>query len=54
MRCDGESVCAGGLIDGSNTMVFFGMIDGGNTMLLLAGAGELINGRDTMLLLLAD
>jgi hypothetical protein len=33
-------------------MLFLGMI-GGNTTLLLAGAGGLINGRDTMLLLLA-
>jgi hypothetical protein len=34
-------------------MFFLGMINGGNTMLLLAGAGGLIDGRDTMLLLLA-
>jgi hypothetical protein len=51
--CDGKSVCAGGLIDGGDTMLFLGMIDGGNTTLLLAGTGGLINGRDTMLLLLA-
>jgi hypothetical protein len=43
----------GGLIISSNTMLFLGMIDGGNTTLLLAGAGGLINGRDTTLLLLA-
>ena len=44
----------GRLIDGGNTMLFLGMIDGGNTTLLLAGVGGLINGRVTMLLLLAD
>jgi hypothetical protein len=43
----------GGLINGSDTMLFLGMIDGGNTTLLLAGMGGLINGRDTTLLLLA-
>ncbi len=30
-----------GMIDGSNMMLFFSMIDGGNTMLLLAGEGGL-------------
>jgi hypothetical protein len=50
---DGESACRGGLIDGSNTMLFLGMINGGNTTLLLAGANGLINGGDTALLLLA-
>ncbi len=44
----------GRLIDGDKTMLFLGMIDGGNMMLLLACAGGLINGRVTMLLLLAD
>ena len=34
-------------------MLFLGMINGGNTALLLAGAGGLIKGRDTTLLLLA-
>jgi hypothetical protein len=35
---NGESACAGGLIDSGNTMLFLGMIDGGNMMLLpLAG-----------------
>ncbi len=53
VTCDGKSVCAGGLIDSSNTMLFLGMINGGDTMLLLADTGGLINGRDTMLLLLA-
>ena len=53
VTCNGESAGAGGLIDGSNRMLFLGMIDGGNTMLLPVGAGGLINGRDTMLLLLA-
>jgi hypothetical protein len=53
LRCNGESVGVGGLINGGNTMLFLGMIDGGNTMLLLVGVGGLINGRDTTLLLLA-
>ncbi len=53
LTCDGKSVCAGGLIDGSNTMLFVGMIDSSNTMLLLAGADGLIDGRDTALLLAA-
>ncbi len=53
LTCDGESACAGGLIDGGNTMLFLGMINGGNTMLLLAGVDGLIDGRDTALLLLA-
>ncbi len=53
LRCDGESAGMGGLIDGGNTMLFLGMIDGSNTTLLLAGTGGLINGRDTILLLLA-
>jgi hypothetical protein len=43
----------GGVINGGNTMLFLGMIGGSNTTLLLAGADELINGRDTVLLLLA-
>ncbi len=41
------------MIDSGNTMLFLGMVDGGNTTLLLVGAGGLINGRDTMLFLLA-
>jgi hypothetical protein len=53
LRCDGKSAGTGGLIDGGNTMLFLGMINGGNTTLLLAGAGELINVRDTTLLLSA-
>jgi len=53
LMCDSESVCAGGLIDCSNTMLFLGMIDGGNTTLLLADADGLIDGGDTALLLLA-
>jgi hypothetical protein len=53
LRCDGESGGMGGLIDGGDMMLFLGKIDGGNTMLLLAGAGGLINGRDTTLLLSA-
>jgi hypothetical protein len=43
----------GRLIDGGNMILFLGMINGSNTMLLLAGAGGQIDGRDTMLLLLA-
>jgi hypothetical protein len=40
LTCKGESACVGGLIYGSDTMLFLGMIDGGNTMLLpLAGWG---------------
>ncbi len=54
LRCDGKSAGAGGLIDGDKTMLFLGMINGGNTTLLLACAGELINGRVTTLLLMAD
>jgi hypothetical protein len=53
LTCDGKSACAGGLIDGGNTMLFFGMIKGSNTTLLLAGADGLINSGDTALLLLA-
>ncbi len=53
LTCDNESACAGGLINGSNTMLFLGMIDGGNTTLLLAGTDGLINGGDTVLLLSA-
>ncbi len=53
VKCDGESACMGGLIDGGNTMIFLGMINGGNTMLLLAGMGGLSDGRDMALLLLA-
>jgi hypothetical protein len=53
VTCDGKSACPGGLIDGSNMMLFLGMINGGNTTLLLAGVGGLINGRDTTLLPLA-
>jgi hypothetical protein len=41
------------LISGGNTMLFLGMIEGGNKTLLLVGAGGLIDGRDTALLLLA-
>jgi hypothetical protein len=43
----------GRLIDGGDMMLFLGMIDSGNMTLLLAGAGGLINGRDTTLLLSA-
>jgi hypothetical protein len=50
---DGKSTGVGGLVDGSDTMLFLCMINNGNTMLLLAGMGGLINGRDTTLLLLA-
>jgi hypothetical protein len=53
LTCDGESVCAGGLIDGGNTVLFLSTIDGGDTTLLLAGADVLIGGRDTALLLSA-
>ncbi len=53
LTCNGESACAGRLIDGGNTMLFLGMIDGGNTTLLLAGVDGLINSGDTALLLLA-
>jgi hypothetical protein len=53
LTCDGKSACEGGLINGSNTMLFLGMINGGNTMLILLGADGLINGRDMALLLLA-
>ncbi len=53
VTCNGESACAGGLINGGNTMLFLGMIDSSNTTLLLAGAGGLIDGRDAMLLLSA-
>ncbi len=52
LRCDGKSARAGGLINGSDTMLFLGMINGSNTTLLLAGAGGLIDGRDMTLLLL--
>jgi hypothetical protein len=51
--CNGKSASAGGLIDGDNMMLFLGMIDGSNMMLFLAGAGGLINGKDTTLLLSA-
>ncbi len=50
---NGESGCEGGLINGGKTMLFLGMIDGGNTTPLLPVAGEMIDGRDTALLLLA-
>ncbi len=53
VTCKGESEGVGGLINGGDMMLFLGMIDGGNTTLLLASAGELIDGRDTMLLLSA-
>jgi hypothetical protein len=53
LRCDGKSAGTGGLINGSNTMIFLGMINDSNTMLLLAGTGGLINGRDMTFLLLA-
>ncbi len=49
VTCNGKSACAGGLINGGDTMLFLGMIDGGNTMLLLVGAGGQIDSRDTML-----
>ncbi len=53
LTCNGESACAGGLIEDGNTMLFLGMIDGNNTTLLLAGTDGLIDGRDTALLLSA-
>ena len=53
LRCDGESAGVGGLIDGSETMLFLGMIDGGITTLLLLVAGGMIDSRDTALLLSA-
>ncbi len=53
VACNGELACKGGLINGSETMLFLGMINGGNTMLLLPVAGGMIDGRDTALLLLA-
>jgi hypothetical protein len=37
ITCGGKSACAGGLIDGGNTMLFLGMINSGNTTLLLSG-----------------
>ncbi len=51
LTCNGESACAGGLINGGNTMFFLGMINSGNTTLLLAGADGLIDSGDTALLL---
>ncbi len=53
VTCNGKSACAGGLIDGGNTMLFLGLIDGSDTTLLLVGAGGQIDGRDMTLLLLA-
>jgi hypothetical protein len=53
LMCDGKSACAGGLIDGGNTMLFLGMINGGNTTLLLVGTDLSIDGGDTALLLSA-
>jgi hypothetical protein len=53
VTCNGESACEGGLINGGKTMLFLGMIDGGNTTLLLPVAGGMIEGRDTVLFLLA-
>jgi hypothetical protein len=41
------------MIDGGNMMLFLSMVDGGDTKLLLVGAGGLIDGRDTTLLLSA-
>ncbi len=38
VTCNSESACAGGLINGSNAMLFLGKIDGDDTTLLhLAG-----------------
>ncbi len=38
VTCNGESACAGRLIDGGDTMLFLGKIDNGDTTLLhLAG-----------------
>ncbi len=54
LRCNDKSAGAGRLINDNETMLFLGMIDGGNTMLLLVCVDGLINGRVTMLLLLAD
>jgi hypothetical protein len=53
VTCNGKLAWEGGLINGSKTMLFLGMINGGDTMLLLPVAGEMIDGRDTALLLLA-
>ncbi len=54
LRCNGKSAGAGRLINGNKTMLFLGMIDRGNMMLILVCVDGLINGRVTMLLLLAD
>jgi hypothetical protein len=54
LRCNGKSAGVGRLIGGDKTMFFLQLINGGNTTLLLACAGGLINGRVTMLLLLAN
>jgi hypothetical protein len=54
VTCNGESACEGRLINGGKTMLFLGRINGGNTMLLLLVAGGMIDGRDTVLLLLAS
>jgi hypothetical protein len=54
LRCDGKSAGVGGLINRDKMMLFLGMINRGDMTLLLACAGGLINGRVTMLLLLAD
>jgi hypothetical protein len=54
VMCNGKSACVGRLTIGGNMMLFLGMINGGNTMLLLAGAGGLIDSRDTTLLLSAS
>ncbi len=53
VTCNGKSACTGGMIDGSNTMLFLGMVNGSDTTLLLAGRGGLIDGRDMTLLLSA-
>ncbi len=53
LTCYGKSACAGGLIDGGNTMLFLGMINGCKTTLLLAGADGLVDSGDMALLLLA-
>jgi hypothetical protein len=46
VRWGGKSAGTGGLIDGSDTMLFLGMIDGGN-MMLLHSAGQWWEGENT-------
>ncbi len=53
VTCNGKSAYKGGLINGGKTMLFLGMINSSDTTLLLPVAGEMIDGRDTALLLSA-